>query len=149
MPAVASQLYAYPITQDKTAVQVFDFGQYSCLNGWSMGNAVVSGRNLAMFFRDVFAPPNSSLPPRLLNATTVAAMQTFVNLTNDWCALNRGPLLRRYPYRNRSFTKTGSGQAQGPRAFERRKNVFVRAGASRAHTGLVSSKRTSTYSGEY
>jgi hypothetical protein len=89
MPAVASQLYAYPITQDKTAVQVFDFGQYSCLNGWSMGNAVVSGRNLAMFFRDVFAPPDSSLPPRLLNATTVAAMQTFVNLTNDWCALNR------------------------------------------------------------
>ena len=38
-----------------------------------------------MFFRDVFAPPNASLPPRLLNRTTVAAMQEFANLTNDWC----------------------------------------------------------------
>lgn len=50
-----------------------------------------------MFFRDVFAPeyPNispsngngSGLPtplPRLLNRSTVKAMQNFVNLTNDW-----------------------------------------------------------------
>jgi hypothetical protein len=42
-PSISSQLYAYPTTQDKTSVQVFDFGQYSCLNGWSMGNAAVSG----------------------------------------------------------------------------------------------------------
>ena len=43
VPAISSQLYAYPTSQDKTSVQVFDFGQYSCLNGWSMGNAAVSG----------------------------------------------------------------------------------------------------------
>ena len=112
-PAVASQLYSYPTAQDKTQIrepkptiaagagagagagadvvvfrcaEIFDFIEYSCLNGWSMGNAATSGRDLAQFFRDLFAPPRPSLPPRLLNRSTVAAMQSFVNLTNDWCS---------------------------------------------------------------
>lgn len=49
-----------------------------------------------MFFRDVFAPGDTYAPDgnatggpvllqRLLNHSTVEAMQTFVNLTNDWC----------------------------------------------------------------
>ena len=94
-PPIASQLYAYPTNQQKTAVQIFDFGQYSCLNGWSMGNGVMSGKNLAMFFRDVFAPPNVSLDsaPRLLSHTSVVAMQQFINLTNDWCVLFHGTCL--------------------------------------------------------
>jgi hypothetical protein len=29
---------------------------YGCLNGWSMGNAATSGKDQAMFFRDVFGP---------------------------------------------------------------------------------------------
>eukprot|EP01043_Picozoa_sp_COSAG02_P038542 COSAG02_NODE_2981_length_7624_cov_3.557475_2_plen_492_part_00 len=59
-------------------------------------SCVWAGRNLAMFFRDVFAPGDTYAPdgnatggpvllPRLLNHSTVEAMQTFVNLTNDWC----------------------------------------------------------------
>ena len=44
-----------------------------------MGNVAASARDLAQFFRDLFAPVDILLPPAL-----VASMQTWGNLTNDW-----------------------------------------------------------------
>jgi hypothetical protein len=91
-PAVASQYGTRLELVDgysRTAEAVFDYRSYSCLNGWSMGNAVTSGRDLARFFRDVFAPPpppGSRGPPRLLSSAAKQAMQSWTPLTNDWCS---------------------------------------------------------------
>ena len=49
----------------------------SCLNGWSMGNAATSGKNLAMFFRDVFGPAVNGTRKPLVTPETARAMQIF------------------------------------------------------------------------
>jgi hypothetical protein len=62
--------------------EIFDMYNMSCLNGWTMGNVATTGKNMAMFFRDVY----SGLPSRqLLNSSTVRRMSVFRPLTNDWC----------------------------------------------------------------
>ena len=43
-------------TADFAFIDLYD---YSCLNGWAMGNIAASAMNLAMFFRDLFAPPTA------------------------------------------------------------------------------------------
>ena len=40
----------------KTYYNFVDVSDDSCLNGWAMGNIAASGLNLAMFFRDLYAP---------------------------------------------------------------------------------------------
>ena len=81
-PAIAHQF-----TSAKNEISgkplIFDLIHYSCLNGWSMGNAVASGKNLAMFMRDLFAPKTAARTP-LVKPETAAAMLNFSQLTNDW-----------------------------------------------------------------
>lgn len=38
---------------DVGQLDIFDLYNFSCANGWTMGNVASSGLNLAMFFRDV------------------------------------------------------------------------------------------------
>ena len=40
-------------TADFAFIDLYD---YSCLNGWAMGNIAASARDLSMFFRDLFSP---------------------------------------------------------------------------------------------
>ena len=77
-PAIAHQI---AITDDDSVkarhggkMLIFDLLHYSCLNGWSMGNIAASGKNLAMFHRDLFAPATDTRQP-LLKPETAKAMK--------------------------------------------------------------------------
>lgn len=74
-PAIAHQYTTY--TDHTTGPIIFDLINYSCLNGWSMGNAAASGKNLAMFFRDVFGPSVNGTRKPLVTPETARAMQEF------------------------------------------------------------------------
>jgi CubicO group peptidase (beta-lactamase class C family) len=63
----------------------FDISDLSCLNGWAMGNIAASGHDLAMFFRDLYAPPTPS--HRLISESLAAEMvdpSQLLPLTNPW-----------------------------------------------------------------
>lgn len=64
----------------------YDLEDNSCLNGWAMGNVASTGKNLAMFFRDLYSGlPDANGGPRLLSRSTVAKMSVFHPLFNSWC----------------------------------------------------------------
>eukprot|EP01043_Picozoa_sp_COSAG02_P038929 COSAG02_NODE_3039_length_7496_cov_89.964715_4_plen_638_part_00 len=63
----------------------YDISDLSCLNGWAMGNIAASGHDLAMFFRDLYAPPTPS--HRLISESLAAEMvdpSQLLPLTNPW-----------------------------------------------------------------
>jgi hypothetical protein len=79
-------------TPGKTYYNFVDVSDDSCLNGWAMGNIAASGLNLAMFFRDLYAPP----PGQELVSATLAELMTdprnIAPLTNTWaCGLTGVP----------------------------------------------------------
>lgn len=74
---------ADPTTRTTDTTVFFDMINYSCLNGWSMGNIAASSKDLAMFFRDLFGQPRRGA---ILKPATVAEMLRWQNLTNDWTA---------------------------------------------------------------
>ena len=65
------------------AVVFYDMLDYSCTNGWTMGNVAASAKDLAMFFRDVYGVPTSR-HMALLKKESVDEMLRWNNLTNDW-----------------------------------------------------------------
>ena len=56
---------------------------FSCTNGWTMGNVAASAKDLATFFRDLYGMPTSG-HMALLSAQSVHEMLKWTNLTNDW-----------------------------------------------------------------
>ena len=73
------------VTPGEVMYNYVDISGTSCLNGWAMGNIAASGMNLAMFFRDLFAPPNTAA--QLLRPDLAAQMVSpteLGGLTNSW-----------------------------------------------------------------
>ena len=72
----------------KTYYNFYDVSDDSCLNGWAMGNIAASGLNLAMFFRDLYAPPPGQ---ELISASLAAQMTAPGNVgpltNNGFCGL--------------------------------------------------------------
>lgn len=79
----ARQIHPAPADapDEPDTVMFYDMIDYSCLNGWSMGNIAASSKDLAMFFRDLFGNPRHGA---ILKPDTVAAMLHWQNLTNGW-----------------------------------------------------------------
>jgi hypothetical protein len=79
-------------TPGKTYYNFIDVSDDSCLNGWAMGNIAASGLNLAMFFRDLYAPPPGQ---ELLSAALAEQMtdpKNLAPLSNNWaCGLTGVP----------------------------------------------------------
>ena len=74
-------------TADFAFIDLYD---YSCLNGWAMGNIAASARDLSMFFRDLFSPtphaPGAKpmLSPQSRNLMTDPKKMRM--LSNSWWA---------------------------------------------------------------
>ncbi len=65
-----------------------DMEQVSCLNGWTMGNIATSAMDLATFFYDLATMTGGG---GFVNATSLAAMTDWHNLSDTWCWGPRGP----------------------------------------------------------
>jgi hypothetical protein len=75
-PRVASQWIQPAHSLEKPdELAFYDLLNYSCLNGWSMGNLAASGKDLAMFFRDVFGG-NDGDPWRVVKRASSDLMRT-------------------------------------------------------------------------
>lgn len=75
----------YPDVSHQYADEYTDMQAKSCLNGWTMGNILTTGEDMAQFFYDLFA-----LAPTgqgLVNATTLKAMTKVWSPMphDDWC----------------------------------------------------------------
>eukprot|EP00854_Cymbomonas_tetramitiformis_P024663 gene24663-30009_t len=76
---VAHQYALRPVESDNHTKYVFyDMIDYSCLNGWTMGNIATSGHDLSVFFRDLFQG-------KLLWQTSIREMMDWKMLVNSWC----------------------------------------------------------------
>lgn len=60
---------------------IVDMSGKSCLNGWTMGNILSTGKDMALFYYDLF---NNGF----LNSTTLESMTQFRPLVDDWCYHN-------------------------------------------------------------
>jgi hypothetical protein len=88
-PGVARQ-HAWAYWKEANETQEYiDLGYSSCLNGWTMGNIVSTGKDLATFFYDLFTvtPEEGGF----LNATSLQLMQKYKTLNDTWCEGPTGP----------------------------------------------------------
>lgn len=63
--------------------KIHDMWEKSCANGWTMGNALSTGEDLARFWYDLFARAASG--GGFLNATTIAKMTEYKPMIDLWC----------------------------------------------------------------